>query len=150
LAYALDRQLQADDRGALLLEGPDLVRVRDAEGNQLPVELRDLSLLLLQRCLRSLESSMLPLERRPGINEGGPLLLELTLGLLAGSMLLPELLLRCDNRGDLSGEGGLQFFGFLGLLLSLPRPLLGLASPGPLLFELHTDLPVLSLDGDHL
>jgi hypothetical protein len=27
LAFALDRLLQADDRGALLLEGPDLVRV---------------------------------------------------------------------------------------------------------------------------
>jgi hypothetical protein len=50
---------------------------------------------------------MLSLERRPGINKGGPLLLELTLGLLAGGTLLPELLLRCDNRDDLSGEGGL-------------------------------------------
>jgi hypothetical protein len=50
---------------------------------------------------------MLPLERRPGINEGGPLLLELTFGLLTGGTLLPELLLRCDNRGDLSGEGSL-------------------------------------------
>jgi hypothetical protein len=40
---------------------------------------------------------MLPLERRPGINEGNPLLLELTLGLLAGGTLLPELLFRCDD-----------------------------------------------------
>jgi hypothetical protein len=39
LAFALDRLLQADDRGALLLEGPVLVRIRDAEGDQLPVEL---------------------------------------------------------------------------------------------------------------
>jgi hypothetical protein len=107
LASALDRLLQADDRGALLLEGPELVRVRDAEGDQLPVELRDLVFPLLQRCLRPLESGMLSLERRPGINKGGPLLLELTLSLLAGGTLLPELLLRCDNRDDLSGEGGL-------------------------------------------
>jgi hypothetical protein len=41
-ALGLDRLLQADDRGALLLEGPDLVRVGYAEGNQLLVELRDL------------------------------------------------------------------------------------------------------------
>jgi hypothetical protein len=93
---------------------------------------------------------MLLLEHHPGINEGGPLLLELTLGLLAGGTLLPELLLRCDNRGDLGGESGLQLFGLLGLLLGLPRPLLGLASPGPRLLELRADLPVLSPDGDHL
>jgi hypothetical protein len=37
-ALSLDRLLQVDDRGALLLEGPLLVRVRDAEGYQLPVE----------------------------------------------------------------------------------------------------------------
>jgi hypothetical protein len=36
---------------------------------------------------------MFPLDRRPDINEGGPLLLELTFGLLMGSTLLPELLL---------------------------------------------------------
>jgi hypothetical protein len=68
---------------------------------------------------------MLPLERRPGISESGPLLLELTLDLLAGSTLLPKLLLRLGNRGDLSGEGGLEFFGLLSPLLGLPRPLLG-------------------------
>jgi hypothetical protein len=34
----LDRLLQADDRGALLLEGPLLIRVRDVEGYQLPIE----------------------------------------------------------------------------------------------------------------
>jgi hypothetical protein len=62
---------------------------------------------------------MLSLECRPGISESGPLLPELTFGLLAGSTLLPELLLRCGNRGDLSGEGGLQFFGLLGPLLGL-------------------------------
>jgi hypothetical protein len=33
LAPTLDRLLQADDRGALLLEGPALILVRDAEGD---------------------------------------------------------------------------------------------------------------------
>jgi hypothetical protein len=46
-ALSLDRLLQADDCGALLLEGPLLVRVRDAEGYQLPVEPRDLGIPLL-------------------------------------------------------------------------------------------------------
>jgi hypothetical protein len=41
----------------------------------------------------------------------GPLLLELTLSLLASSALLPELLLCCDDRGGLVGEVGLQFLG---------------------------------------
>jgi hypothetical protein len=36
-ALGLDRLLQADDRGALLLERLLLIRVRDAEGNQLAV-----------------------------------------------------------------------------------------------------------------
>jgi hypothetical protein len=150
LVPALDRLLQADDRGALLLEGPVLILVRDAEGDQLPVELRDLIPSLLQRRLRPFESSMLPLERRPGIDEGGPLLLELTLGLLAGGTLLPELLLHCDDRSGLGGEGGLQLLGLLGPLLGLPRPLLGLASPGQRLLELRAVLPALSPDGDHL
>jgi hypothetical protein len=54
LAPALDRLLQADDHGALLLKGPALILVRDAEGDQLPVELRDLILSLLQRRPRPL------------------------------------------------------------------------------------------------
>jgi hypothetical protein len=36
LAPALDRLLQADDRGALLLEGPALILVRDAEAISSP------------------------------------------------------------------------------------------------------------------
>jgi hypothetical protein len=44
----LDRLLQVDDRGALLLEGPLLICVRDAEGYELPVEPRDLGIPLLQ------------------------------------------------------------------------------------------------------
>jgi hypothetical protein len=81
--------LQADDGGALLLERPLLVRVRDAEGYQLAVEPRDINIPLLQRLLR------------------GSLLLELTLGLLAGGTLLPELFLRRGKRSDLGVEGGL-------------------------------------------
>jgi hypothetical protein len=48
LAPALNRLLQADDCGALLLEGPALILARDTEGDQLPVKLRDLILSLLQ------------------------------------------------------------------------------------------------------
>jgi hypothetical protein len=84
--------LQADDGGALLLERPLLVRVRDAEGYQLAVEPRDINILLLQRLRRRLAS--------------GALLLELALDLLAGGTLLPELFLRRGKRGDLGVEGG--------------------------------------------
>jgi hypothetical protein len=47
-ALSLKRLLQGDDRGALLLEGSLLIRVRDAEGYQLPIEPRDLGVPLLQ------------------------------------------------------------------------------------------------------
>jgi hypothetical protein len=47
LAPALDCLLKVDDRGAVLLEGAVLILVQDAEGDQLPVELRDLILSLL-------------------------------------------------------------------------------------------------------
>jgi hypothetical protein len=93
-----------------------LILVRDAEGDQLPVELRDLILSLLQRRPRPLERSMLPLKRCPGIDEGGPLLLEVTLGLLAGGMLLPELLLRCDDRGGLVARAAFNSSASLALL----------------------------------
>jgi hypothetical protein len=149
-ALGLDRLLQVDDHGALLLEGPLLIRVRDAEGYQLPIEPRDLGIPLLQRLLRPLEGGALLLERRLGIGKGGPLLLELALGLLAGGTLLPELLLRCSNRGDLGGEGGLQLVGLLGLLLGFPRPLLGPALLGLRLLEPRADFPVLGPDGPHL
>jgi hypothetical protein len=47
-ALGLDRLLQADDGGALLLEGLLLVRTRDAESYQFALELRELSVPLLQ------------------------------------------------------------------------------------------------------
>jgi hypothetical protein len=156
-ALSLDRLLQANDRGALLLEGPLLIRVRDAEGYQLPIEPRDLGVPLLQRLLRPLASGALPLERRPGVSKGGTLLLELTLGLLAGGTLLPKLFLHCGERGDLGGEGGLQFLGLLGPLLGLLGPLLGLpclllgpALLGQRLQEPRADLLVLGPDRRHL
>jgi hypothetical protein len=55
-ALGLDRLLQADDGSALLLEGQLLIRVRDAEGYQLAIEPRDISVPLLQRLLRRLAS----------------------------------------------------------------------------------------------
>jgi hypothetical protein len=143
LAPALDRLLQSDDRGPLLLEGPTLVLARDAERDQLPVELRDLVLpllegrprplkrnaLLLELPQRLLARQALPLERCPGLDESGP--------------LLPELLLRRDDRGDLVGEAGLQLLGLLGLLL-------GLALPGPRSLEGCAVLLKLGADRGHL
>jgi hypothetical protein len=123
-ALGLDRLLKVQDRGALLLEGPALVVVRDAEGDQLPVEPRELIVALLRRRPRLLESSMLPLERRSGISEGRPLLLELVLGPLVGGAFPLELLLCRGDSSCLGGEGGLQLFGLLGPLLGFPRPLL--------------------------
>jgi hypothetical protein len=95
-------------------------------------------------------SDVLPLERRPGIGESSPLLLELPLGPLAGGTLLPELVLRRGERGDLGVEGGLQLVGLLGLLLGCPRPLLGPALLGLRLLEPRVELPVLGPDGPHL
>jgi hypothetical protein len=61
-ALGLGRLLQADDGGGLLLEGLLLIRVCDAEGNQLAVEPRDFSVPFLQRFLRRLASGALPLK----------------------------------------------------------------------------------------
>jgi hypothetical protein len=47
-ALGLDRLLQADDGVALLLEGLLLARTRDAENHQFALELRKLSVPLLQ------------------------------------------------------------------------------------------------------
>jgi hypothetical protein len=62
-ALGLGRLLQADNGGALLLEGLLLARTRDAENHQLALELRELDVPLLQGLLRRLVSGMLPLER---------------------------------------------------------------------------------------
>jgi hypothetical protein len=96
--------------------------VRDADLHQLPVEARDLLLLLLERGPCLLERGTLPLElaqrllalqaplleRSQSLDERGPLPLELALRLLAGGSLLPELLLRRGERGGLVRQGCLQ------------------------------------------
>jgi hypothetical protein len=132
----------------LLLEGQLLISIRDAEGYQLPVEPRDVGFPLRQRLLRRLVSGALPLERRPGIGKSSPLLLKLPLDPLAGSTLLPELVLRRGERSDLGVEGGLQLVGFPGPLLSRARPLLGLALLGLRLPEPRAELLVVGSDGD--
>jgi hypothetical protein len=146
----LDRLLQADDGSALLLEGQLLICARNAEGYQLPVEPCDVGFPLRQQLLRRLASGALPLERRPGIDKSGPLLLELPLSPLAGGTLLAELVLRHGERSDHGVQGGLQLVGLLGLLLSCARPLLGLALLGLRLLELRVELPIVNPDGAHL
>jgi hypothetical protein len=128
--------------------------VRDAELDQLPVELRGLILSLLEGRLRPLERSALlleptqrlllrqalPLKRSPGLGESSPLLLKLAYFLLACDSLPPELLLRQDDRGSLVGQAGLQLLSFLG-----PCPLEGRA----VLSELGTSRDDLSLPRHH-
>jgi hypothetical protein len=80
--------VQADDGVALLLEGLLLARTHDAENHQFALELRALSVPLLQRLLCRLASGALPLERRQGVDKSGPLLLELPLSPLASGTLL--------------------------------------------------------------
>jgi hypothetical protein len=115
LARFLSLSPQVTDCGLLLLEGLAQVLVRDAELDQLPIELRGLVLPLLEGRLRPLERSALllepvkrllsrqafPLERSPILDEGSPLLLKLGLRLLARGLLLTQLLLRRSERGSL-------------------------------------------------
>jgi hypothetical protein len=121
--------------------------VRDAELDQLPVELRGLILPLLEGRLCPLERGALfleltqclllrqalPLKRSSGLDESGPLLLKLAFRLLACDSLLPKLLFRRDDRGGLVDQVGPQLLGLLGPLLSLilqgPRSLEGCAVP---------------------
>jgi hypothetical protein len=126
-ALGLDRQLKALDGLTLLLEGQLLVCARNAEHNELALDLRELGVPLRQRLLRRLASDALLLQRRPGVDEGGLLLLEPPLSPLEGGALLQELLLSDDERRGLGVEGSLQVVGLLGPLLQSARPLLGLA-----------------------
>jgi hypothetical protein len=92
---------------------------------------------LLEPTQRLLPCQALPLKRSPGLGKTGPLLLKPAFRLLACDSLLPELLLRRDDRGGLVGQAGPQLLGLLGPLLSLallgpepgPHPLEGCAVP---------------------
>jgi hypothetical protein len=57
--------------------------------------------LLLELTQRLLLRQALPLKHSPGLDESGPLLLKLAFRLLACDSLLPELLLRRDDRSGL-------------------------------------------------
>jgi hypothetical protein len=97
LERVLSRLPQAENRGLLLHEGLAQVFARDTELGQLPVEPRDLVISLLEGCPRPLKCGALLLELAlrlfqpqtltlkggPGLGEGGPVLLELGLRLLA-------------------------------------------------------------------
>jgi hypothetical protein len=84
----LDRLLEAPDGLTLLLEGQLLVRARNAEHYQLALDLGELGVPVLQRHLRHLTSSALPLQGRPSVDKGGLLLLEPPLSSLTGGALL--------------------------------------------------------------
>jgi hypothetical protein len=58
-ALGLNRQLEAPDGLALLLEGQLLARAVDAEQHQLALDLGELGVLLLQRLLRRFASNAL-------------------------------------------------------------------------------------------
>jgi hypothetical protein len=114
--------LHLENQGLLLLEGLAQILVRDADLNQLTVELRHLVLLLLERGPCPLERGTLPLELAqrllsrhalllecgPGLDECGPLLLKLAFRLLACGSLLLELLLRRGEHDSLVRQGRLQ------------------------------------------
>jgi hypothetical protein len=146
-ALGLDRPLEAPDGLALLLEGQLLARAGDAEHHQLALDLGELGVPVLQRHLRRLASSALPLQGRPGVDEGGLLLLEPPLSSLASGALLQELLLSNGEGRDLGVEGGLQVVGLLDPLLEHTRPLLGL---GLRPLEGRAEPPVLAADAGHL
>jgi hypothetical protein len=134
-APGLDRLLEAPDGLALLLKGQLLARARDAEHHQLALDLGELDVPVLQRHLRHLASNALPLQGRPSVGKGGPLLLEPSLSSLTGGALLQELVLSGSERRGLGVKGSPQVVCLLGLLLERARPLLGLALLGLRLLE---------------
>jgi hypothetical protein len=62
----------------------------------------------LELAQRLIPRHVLPLERGPGLDESGPLLLKLAFRLLACGSLPPELLLRRGERSSLVRQGRLQ------------------------------------------
>jgi hypothetical protein len=149
-APGLDRLLEALDGLALLLEGQLLARARDAEHHQLALELGELGVPVLQRHLRRLASSALPLQGRPSVGKGGLLLLEPPRSSLTGRALLQVLALSGGERRDLGVKGGPQVVGLLGLLLERARPLLGLALLSLRLLERRVEPLVVAVDAGHL
>jgi hypothetical protein len=149
-AHGLDRQLEALDGFTLLLEGQLLIGGGDAEHNHLAIGLGELVVPLRQGLLRRLASDALLLQCRPGVDEGGLLLLEPPLSPLAGGALLQELLLSGDEGRGLGVEGSLQIVGLLGPLLQPARPLLGLALLRLRPLERRAELPVLAAGIGHL
>jgi hypothetical protein len=107
-ALGLDRLLEAPDSLALLLEGQLLVCARDTEHYQLTVDLGELGVPVLQRHLRHLAGSALPLQGRPSIDKGGLLLLEPSLSSLTGGALLQELVLSDSERATLASRAAFK------------------------------------------
>jgi hypothetical protein len=93
---------------------------------------------------------VLLLQRRPGVDEGGLLLLEPPLGSLACGVLLLKPLLGDGERRNLGVEGSLQIVGLLGPLLQPARPLLGPALVHLRPLERRAELPVLAADVGHI
>jgi hypothetical protein len=134
----------------LLLEGQLLVCVCNAEHNHLALGLGERGVPLVQRLLRRLTSDALLLQRRPGVGEGGLLLLEPPLSPLAGSALLQELLLSDGERRDLGVEGrpSSRRPPWPAAPARVPAPRPGAAAPTPL--ERRAEPPVLAADAGHL
>jgi hypothetical protein len=93
---------------------------------------------LLESVLGLFPRQTLALEGGPSLSKGGPLLLELSLHLMARILLLLKPLLRRGKGGGLVRQPGPQHLGLLGLLPGLalpgPRPVEG----GEVLLELSS------------
>jgi hypothetical protein len=115
-ARGLSCLLQLENGGVFLLAGLPQLLVGHTLLDQLAREPRDLLIPELEGSLRLLQRGVLPLELAlcflphyafaleggSSLLKGGPLLLEMSLRLLACALLLLELLLHRDERGNLA------------------------------------------------